>query len=480
MDSGIVNGGASSDDILREIERLEAEKKEIENRILLLQAQLNNKTAPDACRKEDDTDRFPRPLVNSLRNGEVSGEGLSADMIYRYSRHLLLPDFGVEGQLKLLKSSILVVGAGGLGSPVALYLASCGVGCLGIVDDDMVELNNLHRQIIHAEAYVGKLKVKSAAAACRAINSSIKLVEHREALKAVNALDIVSKLLKLKRYDVVVDATDNLPSRYMINDCCVLLGKPLISGAALGLEGQLTVHHHNGGPCYRCLFPTPPPTAACQRCSDSGVLGVVPGVIGCLQALEAIKVATAVGEPLSGRMLLFDALSSRIRIVKMRGRSSHCVVCGENAAFTQQNFQNFDYECFTQSPMSDRSSPKLKLVPESARISSKEYKELVDKHEPHVLLDVRPAHHFKISAIPGSVNIPLSILEDKLPTIDLALREAGQVSGKHASLYVVCRRGNDSQRAVQYLNGNGFPLAKDLIGGLESWAQDVDRTFPIY
>ncbi|KAG1346786.1 adenylyltransferase and sulfurtransferase MOCS3-2 [Cocos nucifera] len=474
MDSGIMNGDASSDDILREIERLEVEKKEIENRILLLQAQLNNKTSPDASRKEDDTASCPRPPANSFRHGGVSGEGLSADMIYRYSRHLLLPDFAVEGQLKLLKSSILVVGAGGLGSPVALYLASCGVGCLGIVDDDMVELNNLHRQIIHAEAYVGKSKVKSAAAACRAINSSIKLVEHQEALKAANALDIVSK------YDVVVDATDNLPSRYMINDCCVLLGKPLISGAALGLEGQLTVYHHNGGPCYRCLFPTPPPTAACQRCSDSGVLGVVPGVIGCLQALEAIKVATAVGEPLSGRMLLFDALSSRIRIVKMRGRSSHCVVCGENAVFTRQNFKNFDYECFTQSPVSDRSSPKLNLVPESARISSKEYKELVDKCEPHVLVDVRPAHHFKISAIPGSVNIPLSILEDKLSTIDLALEEAGQVSGKHASLYVVCRRGNDSQRAIQYVNSNGFPLAKDIIGGLESWAQDVDQTFPIY
>lgn len=476
MDAGSLSGCASSDDILREIERLKAERREIDNRIRLLQTQLNDKTPPDNSRKEDVIACCSRSPVSPYGNGngEVSGEGLSADMIYRYSRHLLLPDFGVEGQLKLLKSSILVVGAGGLGSPIALYLASCGVGCLGIVDDDMVELNNLHRQIIHVEAYVGKSKVKSAAAACRAINSSIKLVEHQEALQAVNALDIVSK------YDVVVDATDNLPSRYMISDCCVLLGKPLISGAALGLEGQLTVYHHNGGPCYRCLFPTPPPTAACQRCSDSGVLGVVPGAIGCLQALEAIKVATAVGEPLSRRMLLLDALSSRIRIVKIRGRSLQCVVCGENAVFTEQDFQNFDYESFTQSPMSDRSGPKLSLVSESARISSKEYKELIDKSEPHVLVDVRPAHHFKIAAIPGSVNIPLSILENKLPTIDLTLKEAGQGSGKQASLYVVCRRGNDSQRAVQYLNSNGFPLAKDIIGGLESWARDVDLTFPIY
>nr|CAD1836494.1 unnamed protein product [Ananas comosus var. bracteatus] len=354
----------------------------------------------------------------------------------------------------LSQSSILVVGAGGLGSPVVLYLAACGVGCLGIVDSDVVELNNLHRQIIHTEAYVGQSKVKSAAASCRAINSSVKVVEHQEALQAKNALDIVEK------YDIVVDATDNLPSRYMISDCCVLLNKPLISGAALGLEGQLTVYNHNGSPCYRCLFPTPPPTAACQRCSDSGVLGVVPGVIGCLQALEAIKVAASVGEPLCGRMLLFDALSSRIRTVKIRGRSPYCSICGDNSVFTKEEFQTFDYESFTQSPMSDKSRPKLSLLPDDARISSREYKDIVDKGEPHMLLDVRPAHHFRITSIPHSVNIPLSVLEGEFSKLDSALTSSGEGS----ALYVVCRRGNDSQRAVQLLRNKGFVSAKDIIG----------------
>lgn len=447
-----------NDSILDEIKRLKAEKEQLENRISLLQSQLIN---DETCSDFD----------AAVSNG---GNGLTPEMIYRYSRHLILPNFGVEGQRNLSRSSILVVGAGGLGSPIAMYLAACGVGCLGIVDNDKVELNNLHRQIIHTEAYVGKSKVKSAAAVCHAINSSITLVEHEEALKAENALDIVGK------YDIVVDATDNLPSRYMISDCCVLLDKPLISGAALGLEGQLTVYHHDGGPCYRCLFPTPPPTAACQRCSDSGVLGVVPGVIGCLQALEAIKVASAVGEPLSGRMLLLDALSSRIRIVKIRGRSLHCAACGVDAPLTRESFRTFDYESFTQSPISDASRPKLNLVPESARISSQEYKDLSDQGEPHVLLDVRPAHHFKISAIPESVNIPLSMLQEKLSTLDLALKQAGKSASEPASLYVVCRRGNDSQRAVQLLTENGFSSAKDIVGGLESWAKNVDPRFPMY
>ncbi|XP_072950373.1 adenylyltransferase and sulfurtransferase MOCS3-2 [Typha angustifolia] len=463
--------GASAVSTLEEIKMLKAEKEKLENHINLLEAQLKSSAA--ISEPEENTSSSCPTTFGSLVNGALSN-GLTQEMVYRYSRHLLLPDFGVEGQLKLSRSSILVVGAGGLGSPVAMYLASCGVGCLGIVDNDVVELNNLHRQIIHTEAYVGQSKVKSAAASCRAINSSINVVEHQEALQAMNALDIV------RRYDIVVDATDNLPSRYMINDCCVLLDKPLISGAALGFEGQLTVYHHNGSPCYRCLFAIPPPTAACQRCSDAGVLGVVPGVIGCLQALEAIKVASGVGDSLCGRMLLFDALSSRIRIVKIRGRSLVCTVCAEHSSFTEQEFQRFDYEKFTQSPMSDKSNQKLSLLPENARVTSTKYKEVVDSGESHILLDVRPAHQFKIVSIPQSVNIPLSILEDKLSAIDSYLKDVEDGSRKLSSLYVVCRRGNDSQRAVQLLHKNGFLSAKDIIGGLESWAQDVDPKFPAY
>ncbi|KAI3997072.1 hypothetical protein MKX01_032723 [Papaver californicum] len=465
------NGVDSSSSLIhQELEKLKAEKKDIENRISILEAQLNNDIAP----KESDSSSCPNSLLNVDSNSE---HGLSADMIYRYSRHLLLPNFGVQGQSNLLKSSILVIGAGGLGSPALLYLAACGIGRLGIVDHDVVELNNLHRQIIHAEAYIGQSKVKSAAAACRAINSTIQIEEYKEAFRTSNALEIMSK------YDIVVDATDNAPSRYMINDCCVVLGKPLISGAAVGLEGQLTIYNHNGGPCYRCLFPAPPPSTACQRCSDSGVLGVVPGIIGCLQALEALKVAGDVGEPLSGRMLLFDALSAKIRIVKLRGRSLHCEACGENAEFTPQFFQNFDYEKFTQTPLST-TPMKLKLIPENARISSKEYKEKVVCGEPHILVDVRPAHHFNIVSLPKSLNVPLSTLEAKLLAIVSALKDEeerkGLDSSSSASLYVVCRRGNDSQRAVDYLHKMGFSSAKDIVGGLESWAQNVDPNFPSY
>lgn len=450
--------------IRQEIDHLKSKKRNIEQQISALEAQLNQLevNSSTVC---------PQPLSN----GDLSNSnGLSPDMIYRYSRHLLLPSFGVQGQANLLKSSVLVIGAGGLGSPALLYLAACGVGRMGIVDHDVVELNNLQRQIIHTEAYIGKSKVESAAATCRSINSSTQIVEHREAFRTSNALEIVSK------YDVVVDATDNAPSRYMINDCCVVLGKPLVSGAALGLEGQLTVYNYNGGPCYRCLFPTPPPTNACQRCADSGVLGVVPGVIGCLQALEAIKVASLVGEPLSGRMLLLDALSGRFRNVKLRGRSLQCEACGDDAVLTRQTFSEFDYEKFTQTPLSTVPL-KLNFLSADDRISTKEYNEKVRKGDAHILVDVRPSHHYKIVSLPNSMNIPLSTLEGRLPEISAALeKEVNKENGSNTSLFVICRRGNDSQVAVELLHKLGFTSAKDIIGGLESWTHNVDPKFPTY
>ncbi|BBH02035.1 co-factor for nitrate, reductase and xanthine dehydrogenase 5 [Prunus dulcis] len=350
---------------------------------------------------------------------------------------------------------VKVVGFGGRSRRVGLACPaiSCSLWCrLGIVDHDVVELNNMHRQIIHTEGFIGQPKVRSAATACRS-------------------------------YDIIVDATDNAPSRYMISDCCVVLGKPLVSGAAVGLEGQLTVFNYNDGPCYRCLFPTPPPATACQRCSDSGVLGVVPGVIGCLQALEAIKIASEIGEALSERMLLFDALSGRIRIVKIRGRSLQCVACGENAPFSKQQFQEFDYEKFTQSPLTPLPL-KLKLLQADSRINTKEYKEKLVSGEAHVLIDVRPEHHFKIVSLPNSLNIPLPSLESRLPEISSALKEKeehqGTDSGSGGRLYVICRRGNDSQRAVQFLHKMGFTSARDIIGGLEGWAHDVDPNVPTY
>ncbi|KAF4347511.1 hypothetical protein F8388_020367 [Cannabis sativa] len=463
--------GGDASQITREIETLKATRTDIDSRISALETQLHEINL--SHEKNAVLNNGSCPPISNVVSG--FGHELSSDMIYRYSRHLLLPSFGVQGQSNLLKSSIVVVGAGGLGSPALLYLAACGVGRLGIVDHDVVELNNMHRQIIHTEQYIGQPKVKSAAAACRSVNSSIKIVEHTEALRTSNALEI------LGQYDIVVDATDNAPSRYMISDCCVVLGKPLVSGAALGLEGQLTVYNYNGGPCYRCLFPTPPPSTACQRCADSGVLGVVPGVIGCLQALEAIKIASAVGEPLSGRMLLLDALSARIRIVTIRGRSLQCEVCGENSSFTNKKFKEFNYEKFTQTPLS--SSPmKLNLLEEDSRISTTELKEKIVKGEAYVLVDVRPEHHFKIVSLPGSLNIPLRSLEARLPEISSALEEESNKagSGSGAQLYVMCRRGNDSQRAVQSLHKLGFTSAKDILGGLEGWARDVDPNLPMY
>ncbi|KAK7385981.1 hypothetical protein VNO78_31995 [Psophocarpus tetragonolobus] len=456
----------SASELLRELDSLKDAKTQIEHKISLLEAQLREINLRNDAAPPNGSSSLSYPT-----------NGLTQDMIHRYSRHLMLPSFGVQGQANLLKSSILVVGAGGLGAPALLYLAASGVGRLGVIDHDVVELNNMHRQVIHTEAYVGKPKVKSAAAACHSINSTIQVVEHEEALQTSNALEILSK------YDIIVDATDNAPTRYLISDCCVVLGKPLVSGAALGLEGQLTVYNYHGGPCYRCLFPTPPPRTACQSCAEGGVLGVVPGIIGCLQALEAIKVAASVGEPLSGRMLLLDALSGRIRIVKIRGRSMQCEVCGENATFTQQQFLEFDYEKFTQTPL--RVPPlKLNLLPSESRISSKEYSEIILKKETHVLVDVRPAHHFKIVSLPKSLNIPLSTLEARLPEVSSALKkeeeDSGVASGSSAQLYVVCRRGNDSQRAVQYLHKMGFASAKDIVGGLESWAHNVDPNFPTY
>ncbi|EAZ24992.1 hypothetical protein OsJ_08772 [Oryza sativa Japonica Group] len=438
------DGGRSrAEAIMRELERLRAEREELDGRIRLLESQLRLGAAPLPPSAAAEVEPTGSPSSSS---------SAAADMISRYRRHLLLPQFGLEGQRKLSQSSILVVGAGGLGSPVAMYLAACGVGCLGIVDGDRVELDNLHRQIIHIEAYVGQPKVKSTAASCRA-------------------------------YDIVVDATNNLPSRYMISDCCVLMNKPLISGSAVGLEGQLTVYHHNGSPCYRCLYPNPPSSPTSQSCSDNGILGILPGVIGCLQALEAIKVATAVGKPLCGRMLHFDALSSHTRIVKISRSSPTCKVCGENPVFTKEDFVNFDYESFTQSPMSKNSTTRsLNLLPENARVSCRDYKKVLDSGRPHLLVDVRPSHHFQIASMAHSINVPLSLLEEKLPLLRDSAREVSsrRDGRQHCPVYVICRRGNDSQVAVQILRENGFLYASDVAGGFESWAKEVDPSFLLY
>ncbi|CAL5026110.1 unnamed protein product [Urochloa decumbens] len=456
--------------IMQEIASLRAQRDELDGRIRFLESQLRvggGGAAPAT---------LPPSLSTKLDamgvHTAAAGGGLSPDMVRRYSRQLLLPDFGVQGQRRLSGSSVLVVGAGGLGSAVVLYLAACGVGSLGIADGENVELSNLHGQIMHMEAYVGQPKVKSATAACRVINSSIKVFDHHLRLKSKNVLNVV------RQYDIVVDATNNLSSRYMLSDCCVLLRKPLISGSTIGLEGQLSVYNHNGSPCYRCLFPNP---AACQSSSDNGILGVVPGVIGCLQALEVIKVATRIGEPLCGRMK-FDALSSQFKTVnKVHQKSSACTVCGDHPNLTKDTFMMFDYDSFAQSSNSSKPAPNLNPIPRNARVTCREYKRVLDSGKPHLLLDVRPVHHFQIASIANSVNIPLHELEEKLPRLRNALSEVADVShGRHRPVYFISQRGDDSQVAVHILRENGFPYASDVIGGLESWAREADPGFPVY
>ncbi|MCO5547271.1 hypothetical protein L7F22_000718 [Adiantum nelumboides] len=335
------------------------------------------------------------------------------------------------------------------------------------MDNTFEGFPSLHQaQIIHSESSVGHSKVQSAAAACRAINSTLKVVEHHVQLMPFNSVGLI------KEYDVVLDATDNVPTRYLISDTCVALGKPLVSGAALGMDGQLTVYNYKGGPCYRCLFPVPPPQGACQRCSDNGVLGVVPGIIGTFQALEAIKIASGVGDPLSKRMLILDALSTSIRVVKLRNRSPDCNICREGSNITAREIEELNYEIFTGSSLSDKNPKPLCVIPESQRISAKEYLDCLKEGRPHLLLDVREAHQYAISALPGSLNIPLAGLKDRLSEVEAASHETRVI--------VVCRRGNDSQLAVNYLRESGKLEAVDIVGGLESWAKDIDPLFSIY
>ncbi|CAD6262827.1 unnamed protein product [Miscanthus lutarioriparius] len=389
-----VIGGGRTEAIMREIASLRAQRDELDSRIRFFESQLRVGGAAPAA-------TLPPSLSTKLdamgwhAAAAQGGGGLSPDMVRRYSRHLLLPDFGVQGQRRLSQSSVLVVGAGGLGSAVALYLAACGVGSLGIVDGDDVELGDLHHQVIHVEAYVGQ-------------------------------------------------------------------PKPLVSGSTSGLEGQLTVYNHNGSPCYRCHFPNP---TACQSSSTNCTLGVVPGVIGSLQALETIKVATRVGEPLCGRMLLFDALSSRFKTVnKIHQRSSTCTVCGENSNLTQDTFVMFDYDSFAQSTNRRQSRTRSRRTPGSPACI--EYKGVLDSGRAHLLLDVRPVHHFQIASIANSVNIPLDELQERLPRLRDALSEVADVShGNHRPLYFVCQCGDDSLAAVGILRENGFPYASAIAGG---------------
>ncbi|KAG2219854.1 hypothetical protein INT45_000741 [Circinella minor] len=427
---------------------MEEELKQLRQRV----AELEVKLEEEQQKKSDQL--FEKQ--NQLNNEEIR----------RFGRQLILPEFGPEGQLKLRNSSILVVGAGGLGAPAILYLGAGGIGKLGIVDHDDVDISNLHRQVIHKERTQGMNKAVSAMLAVHEIHPQCHVTPYPILLDSSNALSLI------KQYDVVLDATDNVATRYLLNDACVLAGKPLVSGSALRMDGQLTVYNHNGGPCYRCIHPVPPPPETVTNCSDGGVLGVIPGVIGILQALEAIKIVAGLTEnQTSHSFLIFNGCySPMFRSIKLRGKKENCLVCGENPTITEL----IDYVEFCGSGATDKEASLFVLKPEE-RINVQQYKKVVENKESHLLLDVRSPVQFKICSLPNSISIPLDKLESQLP----GLRE--QIEKQKAeNVYVVCRLGNDSQLAVQMLQKYGIMNVQDITGGLYKWATDIDTSFPIY
>jgi molybdopterin/thiamine biosynthesis adenylyltransferase/rhodanese-related sulfurtransferase len=368
----------------------------------------------------------------------------------RYSRHLLLPQVGLEGQEKLKASSAAVIGAGGLGSPVALYLASAGVGRIGIVDFDRVDLTNLHRQILHGEADIGRKKVESAAERLREANPHVEVELHDTTLTSRNAMEI------LGRYDVVVDGTDNFATRYLVNDACVLLGKPNVYGSIFRFEGQASVFHAKVGPCYRCLYPDPPPPQFVPSCAEGGVLGILPGVVGTIQATEALKILLGIESTLVGRLLLFDALRMEFRELRLR-KDPRCKVCGTNPEVTEL----IDYEQFCGTGRSDE-------VSVNDRITPLELKEKLDRGEKIKLVDVREQVEWNIARIEGAELIPLGTLPDQFSRLN-----------KEDEIVLYCRSGSRSARATHFLRQQGFNAA-NLEGGILRWSREVDPSIPRY
>ena len=367
---------------------------------------------------------------------------LSADERIRYSRHLLLPEVGEEGQRRLKGSSVLVVGAGGLGSPLAIYLAAAGIGRLGLVDFDRVDATNLQRQVLYGTADIGRPKLEAARARLADLNPGLRIDLHPVRLESANAMEILAP------YDVVVDGTDNFPTRYLVNDACALLGKPNVHGSIFRFDGQVSVFDASRGPCYRCLYPDPPPPGLVPSCAEGGVLGVLPGVIGVLQAIECVKLLLGSGEPLIGRLLLFDALGMRFRELTLR-KDPGCPLCGEHRTITQL----IDYESFCG--ISREASPMEIEVRELARLR--------EQGEGPVLIDVREPFEEAIARIEGATLIPLRTLPDQLASLD-----------RTKPMVVMCHRGSRSLRAVEFLRANGFDEARSLKGGIDAWSREVD------
>ncbi|CAA9451398.1 MAG: Sulfur carrier protein adenylyltransferase [uncultured Rubrobacteraceae bacterium] len=389
------------------------------------------------------------PLVQSP-NGAVD---LSNEEIARYSRHLIMPEVALDGQKKLKAARVLTVGTGGLGSPLALYLAAAGVGTIGIVDFDVVDESNLQRQIIHGTSDVGRPKVESARDKIKDINPNVEVVVHEEALTSENALEI------FRDYDVIVDGTDNFPTRYLVNDACVLLGKPNVYGSIFRFEGQASVFWAEEGPCYRCLYPEPPPPGLVPSCAEGGVLGILPGAIGVIQATEAVKLILGIGEPLIGRLMLYDALGMSFREMKLR-KDPNCPICGENPTVTGL----IDYEEFCGIPQAN-AAEENNGVPE---ITVKDLKGKLDNGEDINVLDVREPHEYEVANI-GVKLVPLGELPQRLAEFD-----------QSENFAIHCKTGGRSAKAVKLLQDAGFTNVYNVKGGITAWSEEIDPSVPKY
>lgn len=402
-------------------------------------------------------------MKSDIDNTIISVEentSLSDNEMERYSRHLVIPEVGKAGQLKLKNAKVLVLGAGGLGSPISIYLAAAGVGRIGIMDFDVLSYSNLQRQILYSTNDVGHLKTELAKIRLLEVNPNVEITLHNEKLTSANALEI------LKDYDIIADGTDNFATRYLVNDACVLLGKPFVYGSILRFEGQVTFFDPKDGPCYRCLYPEPPAAGDTPNCADGGVLGVLPGIIGAMQANEVIKFILGKGELLTGRLLLLDALSMKTREVKFK-KDPACPVCGENPEITEL----IDYEEFCNNNFNGNNKNGDMTEHHDWEITVEEYKKRLDSGEEIYLLDIREPHESKIASI-GGVLIPMSELPERMSELP---------EDKNTEIIVYCRTGNRSHHVTLYLKENaGYKNVKNLIGGIYAWHDRIDPAVSKY
>jgi sulfur-carrier protein adenylyltransferase/sulfurtransferase len=405
------------------------------------------------------TDGDELTIVPSIAGGAVEPAAaettLSGDEILRYSRHLIIPEVALSGQLKLKQAKVLLVGAGGLGAPLGLYLGAAGVGTIGLIDSDVVDHTNLQRQVLFGTSDVGVSKLDAAERRLKDLNPYVNVIKHEVWLTSANALDI------LKDYDLVIDGTDNFPTRYLVNDACVMLGKPNVYGSIFRFEGQISIFHAQQGPCYRCLYPEPPPPGLVPSCAEGGVLGVLPGTVGTLQAIEAVKLILGIGDPLIGRLLRFDALEMSFREYKLR-KDPNCPVCGEHPTVTEL----IDYVQFCG--VTPEPKPTEIVAPEW-QITPTELVALRAAGQRPLVVDVREPHEREIAAIPDSILIPVGDIAARMHELDTS-----------QEIVLYCRTGVRSAKALEQLRAAGFTKLKNLTGGTHAWADEIDSSVPKY